>query len=408
MKTRYYRSKLSAIALMGITAAIVSLYPAMHTIGAVQPPAIQPGVIDPAAVNRQQGKIDVVFVLDTTGSMSGLIKAAKEKIWSIASTMAQAEHAPEIRMGLVAYRDRGDEYVTRVTDLSHDLDSMYATLMDYRAAGGGDTPESVNQALHDAVHKISWSRDSNTYRAIFLVGDAPPHMDYQDDVKYPQTLGVARERGIVVNTIQSGNYRGTSGNWKQIASLGQGRYFHVTQSGDAVAIATPFDAKLAKLSAELDDTRMYYGDRAQREQMKRKVEAGKKLQKSASVTAQARRARFNASRSGEKNLIGKNELVDSVASGRVSLADIDRDQLPAAIRAMAPSEQEAVIEAKAKKRREVTEEIRKLSRARSDYLREKVAETGGAKDSLDEKIYSAVRDQAAKSGLSYKAESAEY
>lgn len=83
-----------------------------------------------------------------------MLQAAKEKIWSIASTMAQADPAPEIKMGLVAYRDRGDDYVTRVVDLSDDLDSLYATLMDFQAAGGGDGPESVNQALYDAVHKV--------------------------------------------------------------------------------------------------------------------------------------------------------------------------------------------------------------------------------------------------------------
>ena len=57
-------------------------------------------------------------------------------------------------MGLVAYRDRGDAYVTQVVDLNNDLDAIYAKLMQFRADGGGDSPESVNQALHDAINKI--------------------------------------------------------------------------------------------------------------------------------------------------------------------------------------------------------------------------------------------------------------
>ena len=77
-------------------------------------------------------KIDVMFVLDTTGSMGELIATAKEKIWSIASTMAAAQPAPELRMGLVAYRDRGDAYVTKRFDLNDDLDSMYATGQSHR------------------------------------------------------------------------------------------------------------------------------------------------------------------------------------------------------------------------------------------------------------------------------------
>ena len=156
------KTKLLASALFAATAATVAFYPAYDSIGAVTKPAdpvpmILPA-IDPGANGRP--KIEVAFVLDTTGSMSGLIEAAKEKIWSIASSMAQAQPTPEIRMGLVAYRDRGDSYVTRVVDLSTDLDSMYATLMDFAADGGGDGPESVNEALHDAVHELSWSQDT--------------------------------------------------------------------------------------------------------------------------------------------------------------------------------------------------------------------------------------------------------
>ena len=399
-------SKLIAVVLMGITATTVALYPSLQSIGAVEPPVVQttPGV----ANQQQQSKIDVVFVLDTTGSMSGLIQAAKEKIWSIASSMAQAEHAPQIRMGLVAYRDKGDAYVTQVTDLSSDLDSMYAKLMDFRAQGGGDGPEHVNQALYDAVHSMSWSRD-DAYKVVFLVGDAPPHMDYQDDVKYPDTLRAALKQGIVVNAIQSGNNHATTEGWQKIASLGQGEYFQVEQHGSAVAVATPFDKKLADLSAKLDDTRLYYGDEEGKKRMQDKVKASKKLHALSSVESRARRATFNVSKSGEKNFVGENELVDDVSSGRVKLDELDRDMLPASIQAMAPAEQKALIEEKAIQRRQLKEEVQKLAKQRADYIAREMEASGGARDSLDEKLYRAVKSQAAESGISYEsAEPAAY
>ena len=93
-------------------------------------------------------------------------------------------------------------------------------------------------ALDDAVQRISWSGDAGVYKVIFLVGDAPPHMDYQDDVKYPQTLAAARSRGIVVNTIQAGEDGAASAVWHKIAQAGQGQYAQVGMSGQAVAIAT--------------------------------------------------------------------------------------------------------------------------------------------------------------------------
>jgi len=401
-------NKLIAVALMGMTVATVALYPFLQSIGAVNPPIIDPQPVKPPVVQQQQSKIDVVFVLDTTGSMSGLIQAAKEKIWSIASSMAQAEHAPEIRMGLVAYRDKGDAYVTQVTDLSTDLDSMYAKLMDFRAQGGGDGPEHVNQALYDAVHKMSW-RQQDAYKVVFLVGDAPAHMDYQDDVKYPTTLKAALKKGIVVNTVQSGKNGATTKGWREIARLGQGEYFQVSNNGNAVAVATPYDKKLAELSAELDDTRLYYGDKKEKARMEEKVKASKKLHAAGSVESRARRATFNASDSGRKNFVGENELVDDIASGRVKLDEIDRDELPASIQAMAPAAQSQLLKDKAEVRQRLNAEVKKLSRERADYIKNKVAAEGGAADSLDEKIFGAVKEQAAKSGISYEAaESAAY
>src|SRR5690348_8163032 len=148
---------------------------------------------DKPAIKRP--RIEVVFCLDTTGSMGGLIEGAKQKIWSISNQIASGKPTPDLKIGLVAYRDRGrDEYVTRIVELTDDLDAIHGKLREFRAAGGGDAPESVNQALDDAVNKIKWSTDKKTLRIIFLVGDAPPHMDYSDDVKYPDTCKKACEK----------------------------------------------------------------------------------------------------------------------------------------------------------------------------------------------------------------------
>ena len=98
-------------------------------------------------------------MLDTTGSMSGLIEGAKQKIWSIANEITSAKPTPDIRIGLIGYRDRGDEYVTKAFDLTNDIDAVYGHLQAFHAAGGGDTPESVNEALQQAVSNMSWSQD---------------------------------------------------------------------------------------------------------------------------------------------------------------------------------------------------------------------------------------------------------
>jgi Mg-chelatase subunit ChlD len=389
------RIKLLGTALFILTLGVVVYYPQLLARNiAVKPPVNQ-------HITVQKPRVDVVFVLDTTGSMSGLIQTAKEKIWSIATTMASAQPTPEIRIGLVAYRDRGDQYVTKLVDLSADLDSVYAKLMDFQADGGGDTPESVNQALFDAVNSMSWSQGEQAYQVIFLVGDAPPHMNY-DEMRYPEIVADALEKGIVINTIQCGGLSTTVAPWTQIASLGQGNFFQVDQAGGAVAYTTPYDDKIAQLSAKLDATRLYYGTAEEKERMKGKVAATDKLHASASVTARARRGVFNASVGGRANLLGENELVDAIASGDVRLDEIDTEALPATLKPMAPAEQKVYVAKLATERDELQRQIREMSEDRDGYLAKKVEEAGGLKDSLDQQIYETIKDQSAESGLEYE------
>jgi Mg-chelatase subunit ChlD len=379
------------------TVGTVLLYPTIRGNATATPPPRH--VIAPPTAAQ---KVEVVFVLDTTGSMGGLIHAAKEKIWSIASTLAQAQQAPEISIGLVAYRDRGDAYLTQVIDLNRDLDSMYAKLLSLAADGGGDGPEAVNEALEAAVQRVSWSQDPSTYKVVFLVGDAPPHMDYQNDVKYPQVVAAAAAKGIVVNTIQCGSMSETVGPWQHIADLGNGRYFTVEQAGSAVAIATPFDAQMATLSAELDGTRLYYGSDDERAAMAAKVAATERLNDEASVAARARRGAFNVSAAGVSNFLGERELVADIASGRVDIASVPAAELPSAVAALPTEEQRALLAAKAEKREELQRQIAELAAERDAYLDAEVEKEGGAFDSLDQQIYEAVREQSAPLGLIYE------
>ncbi len=108
---------------------------------------------------KKPPKVEVVFCLYTTGSMGGLLDRAKAKIWSICNQIAGAKPSRDLKLGLVAYKDKGDAYVTKVTDLTADLDAVHGELKKFTPDGGGDTPEHVNAALFDAVNKVKWSDD---------------------------------------------------------------------------------------------------------------------------------------------------------------------------------------------------------------------------------------------------------
>src|SRR5689334_19775017 len=100
----------------------------------------------PKASPKSRPQVEVVVCLDTTGSMDGLINAAKSKIWSICNQIAAGKPAPDLKIGLVPFRDHGDEYITKIYDLTDNLDAVHKNLMSFEAKGGGDIPEAVNQA----------------------------------------------------------------------------------------------------------------------------------------------------------------------------------------------------------------------------------------------------------------------
>ena len=110
-------------------------------------------------------------------------------------------------------------------DLTTDIQGLYADLLQLRARGGGDLAgkRSTRRSM-SAVTKMNWSRSRDTTRIVFLVGDAPPHMDYAQDMKYPDVMRLARARDITVNTVQAGSARDTERYWREIAQMGRGEY----------------------------------------------------------------------------------------------------------------------------------------------------------------------------------------
>ena len=211
-------------------------------------------------VTGSRPTLEMVFVIDTTGSMGGLIEGAKARVWGIVNDVLKAKEHPNVRIGLVAYRDRGDQYVTQVLPITRDLDKVYTTLMDYRAEGGGDAPENVRRALADGVRSTGWAPKSpNVAQILFLVGDAPPHDDYRDEPDTVTTASDAVRAGIIVNAIQCGNMPGTREAWQTIARSGEGQFFAIAQDGGVRPIATPMDKPLAELGAKLGSTYTAFG-----------------------------------------------------------------------------------------------------------------------------------------------------
>ena len=342
-------------------------------------------------------KIQVVFTLDCTGSMGGLIQAAKDKIWSIATGMSQTEPKPDISFGFVFYRDRGDAFVTKKIPLTNDMDLVYKELMTMQAAGGGDMPESVNQALYESVKDFQWDPDTMVYKVIFLVGDAPPHMDYQDDVKYPQTCKMAVKKDIVINTIQCGSIHETEPIWKEIAQRGYGAYLRLSQSGSEVVIKTPYDDGISHCMRTIDETRIYYGSTAFKSEMKSKTMNSEKINSGASSAVLAKRAEYISSNSKAKEAyMGRNELVSDLESGKVKLEAIKVEDLPDNMQKMTLEERKKYVREMAEKRRQMEAQLALKIKEREKYVAEETEKLGedAVKNSFSGNVHQVIVEQA--------------
>jgi Mg-chelatase subunit ChlD len=383
-------SRLSRIILPVALLALAGL--ALPAFSADEPGKKAAEKPDPKA--KVKPKVEVVFCLDTTGSMGHLIDGAKAKIWAICNQIAGGKPTPDLKVGLVAYRDRGDEYITKVFDLSADLDDIHAQLKKFVATGGGDTPESVNQALFDAVHKVKWSTDKKTLRILFLVGDAPPHMDYKDDVKYPETCKKAVEKGIIINTIQCGGDKECERYWKDIAVKSEGSYAAIPQTGGVVAIATPFDARLAKINTELATSTVAYGGAHMRATAEAKKDAARRLP----APAAADRAGF----AGKTGKAATYDLIDAIKEKRVDLKKLKESELPEELKKLKThKEREEYLKKVEKKRGELNKEAIELDKKRTAYIQAELKKKGKGKDSFDSNVLEMLRKQAKKHDIKY-------
>jgi len=339
--------------------------------------------------------VEVAFVLDTTGSMASLIEGAKRKIWSIATSIVDANPDAEIRMGLVAYRDIGDEYVTKRFDLTTDIQDIYAHLLELKARGGGDWPESVNEALHEAVAKFSWSGGPANCRIVFLVGDAPPHMDYAQDMKYPQVLALAKQKDILVNAVQAGGARDTERVWREIAQMGGGKYIPIPQDGGkVVVIETPYDIEIIELQRELNGTVIPYGPRAQRSSVEQKTrQAAAAPAPVASEMASYLNKRAKTAAAAEA-VTGAGDLVADVAAGRQKLSTLRDDDLPDSFRGLSAAEREAAISKQMTQRKTLNDRMSELVKKRDLFVAEKrKAEPTKTGDSFDRAVEETLRAQ---------------
>jgi len=184
-------------------------------------------------------RIEVAFALDATGSMEPYIAQARQRIQQIAESLSQGNPKPDVRFAVVAYRDKGDDFVTRNHAFTRDLSVMQGYLKETSAKGGGDNPEAVLEALRDAITKLEWTpaSDKSVIRLLYLVGDAPAQ-HYADS---PSEAWIAKEAGkrhIVIHSLACGTDSSLEKTFERLARYTEGRFFRLNDSAGSVAQAS--------------------------------------------------------------------------------------------------------------------------------------------------------------------------
>ncbi|MCI5059407.1 MAG: T9SS type A sorting domain-containing protein [Flavobacteriales bacterium] len=172
--------------------------------------------------------LDIMFVVDATGSMGDEIGYLKTELNDVIKTAQSNQKDLQLRMGSIFYRDHGDEYVTRKSPFSNDINKTTKFIKEQSANGGGDFPEAVTDALEDAIYNSEWSQQARS-RLLFLVLDAPPHNSSSKLEKLHKQIKKAAQMGIqIVPLSGSGIDKSTEYLMRAMALATNGTYMFLT------------------------------------------------------------------------------------------------------------------------------------------------------------------------------------
>lgn len=379
----------AALLLAGPVPAAPAEEPAPKPAGAT--PAV-PSPVPPEA----RRTVDLVVCLDTSGSMQGLIDAARQKLWSVVSDLATATPSPVLRVALLTYGSPGDAragYVVRQTDFTADLDLVSERLFALSTNGG---EEYVGRVVARALDDLAWSKDG-ALRLVFVAGNESADQDRE--APFRDVARRAAARGLRVNAIYCGGPDDAdAAGWRELALLGLGRFASIDKDHGTVAVLTPFDRELAELSTRLSGTYVAYGKDAQARRARQEVQD--KNAAGAGAPAAAERAAAKASDLYEA---GGWDLVDRLAKEPTfDLATLKDEELPEELRQVPSAERRAWLDQKAQQRAGLRERIQALDVQRRAHVQaEMTRQRLSDQSALDRALRDALREQAGAAGFRF-------
>jgi hypothetical protein len=354
-----------------------------------------PALVPIKAPAEDKPRIDVVFCIDCSGSMGGVIETAKQKVWAIVNETARAKPSPELRIGLIGYGNANGPF--RVFPLSNDLDEVYKNLLTFKDEGWG--AEYVGLAIKGATDNMQWAQGKTVHKVIYVVGNETARQG-PTEVDYSKTAPAAIAKGIVVNAIYCGttDYQSATPTWRELAKLADGAYMEIAGQGGAVVVATPYDKELTELSTRLNGTYVGYGTAAREKAQAQSLNDATSL--ALSPASAADRAGAKASRQYDNSTW---DLIDAQKNNKdFDLSKVKEAELPEEMKKMTLDERKAYLDKKSKEREEIAKKIRDLSGKRDAFVKEEITKKGlDTNKAFDEAVKRSLNEQASRNGFKF-------
>ncbi len=350
--------------------------------------------------SEKQARVQLAILLDTSGSMSGLIGQAKTQLWSIVNTFIAARQngqVPFVEVALYEYGNNGltkeAHWIRQIQPLTRDLDKISEELFALRTNGG---EEYCGAVIQRAVSDLAWDASPDTYKAIFVAGNEP---FTQGPVDPASSCREAIAKGVIVNTIHCGNEQaGIETGWKAGSLLADGRFLVINHNKALVHVDAPQDREIEEWNAKLNKTYVPMG------------KVGKaRLETQIAQDAEARLAKGNAIQQRVQTKASANywngnwDLVDACNAKGFDWNKLKKEDLPEEMREMTVDQRKAYIARKKEERSLCQKNIADLSKARSEFVRAKREELGQkSEDTLDAVVVETVREQAGNKGYTFK------
>lgn len=380
--------------------AFVTLFAALAASALVNLALAKEPVTSASAKEVKKPLVQIAILLDTSGSMQGLIEQAKSQLWKICNEFIKARQdgvAPQVQVALYEYGKSSLKaetgWIRQIQPLTQDLDKISEELFALRTNGGD---EYCGWVIKCAVEELAWNPAADVYKAIFIAGNEP---FTQGKVNYAESCKAAITKGILVNTIHCGSEAdGVNTKWKEGADLADGKYLVIDQNRAVVSIATPLDKEIATLGVELNKTYLAYG-------VAGKASASRQVAQDANVAALAPASGALVQRSVAKASANYQnsawDLVDAAKDKNFEISKLKTEELPAEMQKLNADERKAFVEKNSRKRSELQTKINQLNRDREKYVAQRMKAATGT-NTLDAAVIAAVREQSAKRNFTFE------